>query len=46
MLLKYLSEQYGGEPPWEQRLFRDRPHLRRVVYGPSRAEEELGGKPQ
>ena len=35
MLLKYLAEQYDGEPPWEQRLFRDRPQLRRVVYGPS-----------
>jgi DNA-binding transcriptional LysR family regulator len=46
MLLKYLSEQYGGEPPWEQRLFRDRPHLRRVVYGPSCAKEDLGGRPQ
>jgi DNA-binding transcriptional LysR family regulator len=46
MLLKYLAEQYGGEPPWEQRLFRDRPHLRRVVYGPSCANEEPGGKPQ
>jgi DNA-binding transcriptional LysR family regulator len=34
MLLKYLAEQYAGEPPWEQRLFRDRPELRRVVYGP------------
>jgi hypothetical protein len=34
MLLKYLAEQYDGEPPWEQRLFRDRPELRRVVYGP------------
>jgi DNA-binding transcriptional LysR family regulator len=46
MLLKYLSEQYGGEPPWEQRLFRDRPQLRRVVYGPSCAKEDLGGRPQ
>ena len=34
MLLKYLREAYGGEPPWERRLFRGRPHLRRVVYGP------------
>ena len=24
MLLKYLNEQYGGEPPWERRLFRGR----------------------
>jgi DNA-binding transcriptional LysR family regulator len=35
MLLRFLDEQYNGEPPWEQRLFRDRPHLRRAVYGPS-----------
>ena len=24
MLLKYLNEQYGSEPPWERRLFRGR----------------------
>ena len=24
MLLKYLKEQYDGEPPWERRLFRGR----------------------
>jgi DNA-binding transcriptional LysR family regulator len=46
MLLRYLCEHYGGEPPWEQRLFRDRPLLRRVVYGPSCATEDLGGRPQ
>jgi LysR substrate binding domain len=51
MLLRFLAEQYDGEPPWEQRLFRDRPHLRRVVYGPSHtakdakedAKKDLGG---
>jgi DNA-binding transcriptional LysR family regulator len=35
LLLRFLAEQYEGEPPWEQRLFRDRPQLRRAVYGPS-----------
>ena len=52
MLLRFLAEQYDGEPPWEQRLFRDRPHLRRVVYGPSHAakdakedaKKDLGGR--
>jgi len=34
MLLKYLKEEYDGEPPWERRLFRGRAHLRRIVYGP------------
>lgn len=34
MLLKYLKEQYDGEPPWERRLFLGRPHIRRVVYRP------------
>ena len=43
MLLKYLSEQYDGEPPWERRLFRDRPQLRRVVYGPECASSETTG---
>jgi DNA-binding transcriptional LysR family regulator len=33
-LLKYLSAQYDGQPPWERLLFRDRPHLRRIVHGP------------
>ena len=37
MLLRFLAEQYEGEPPWEQLLFRDRPQLRRVVDGPSPA---------
>ena len=37
MLLRFLAEQYEGEPPWEQRLFRDRPQLRRAVYGPAPA---------
>ena len=46
MLLSYLSEQYGGEPPWERRLFRDRPKLRRVVYGPECASARTGGKLQ
>jgi DNA-binding transcriptional LysR family regulator len=32
-LLNYLVEQYGGQPPWERRLLRDRPHLRRIVCG-------------
>jgi DNA-binding transcriptional LysR family regulator len=40
MLLGFLAEQYDGEPPWEQQLFRDRPHLRRVVYGPSHAAKD------
>ncbi len=31
MLLKYLVEQYGDRPPWEQRLIHDRPHLLRLV---------------
>ena len=31
MLLKYLTEQYGDQPPWEQRLVYDRPHLRRIL---------------
>jgi DNA-binding transcriptional LysR family regulator len=31
MLLKYLVEQYGDRPPWEQRLIYDRPHLRRIL---------------
>ena len=31
MLLKYLIEQYGDRPPWEQRLVYDRPHLRRIL---------------
>ena len=34
MLLRFLAELYEGEPPWEQRLFRDCPQLRRAVYGP------------
>ena len=34
MLLKYLKEEYDGEPPWERRLFRGRAHLRRIVCGP------------
>ena len=42
MLLKYLAAQYDGEPPWERRLFRNRDHLRRVVYGPECASS--GGK--
>jgi len=46
MLLSYLSEQYGGEPPWERRLFRDRPKLRRIVYEPECAQAETGGKLQ
>jgi len=52
MLLRFLAERYDGEPPWEQQLFRDRPELRRVVYGPSQvakdakepAKKELGGR--
>jgi DNA-binding transcriptional LysR family regulator len=44
MLLRYLLEQYGGEPPWERRLFRDRPDLRRIVYGPECAPPAMGGK--
>jgi len=32
-LLKYLSDHYGGEPPWERQLFRERPELRRIVHG-------------
>src|SRR5262245_15357321 len=31
MLLRFLAEQYDGEPPWEQRLFGDRPQLRRCT---------------
>ena len=58
MLLRFLAEQYDGEPPWEQRLFRDRPQLRRVVCGPSHlardakrdakdaAKQDLGGRAQ
>ena len=34
MLLKYLKEEYDGEPPWERRLFRGRAQLRRIVCGP------------
>jgi DNA-binding transcriptional LysR family regulator len=34
LLLRFLAEQYEGEPPWEQRLFHERPQLRRIVCGP------------
>jgi DNA-binding transcriptional LysR family regulator len=44
MLLRFLAEQYEGEPPWEQRLFGDRPQLRRVVYGPSPAPKNTEEK--
>jgi DNA-binding transcriptional LysR family regulator len=33
LLLKYLAEQYSGEAPWEERLFRGRPDLRRIICG-------------
>jgi DNA-binding transcriptional LysR family regulator len=41
MLLRFLAERYGGEPPWEQRLFGDRPQLRRVVCGPSPSAKNI-----
>jgi hypothetical protein len=41
-LLKYLSAQYNGEPPWERLLFRDRPHLRRIVLGPECDSSAVG----
>jgi DNA-binding transcriptional LysR family regulator len=31
MLLNFLADEYGGQPPWERRLFRDRPQLRRII---------------
>jgi DNA-binding transcriptional LysR family regulator len=46
MLLKYLAEQYNGEPPWERRLFRNRPRLRRIVYGPECASSGAKGRLQ
>jgi len=45
-LLKFLSEQYGGEPPWERRLFRNRAHLRRIVHGPECASSGTQGRLQ
>jgi DNA-binding transcriptional LysR family regulator len=41
MLLGFLAEQYDDEPPWEQKLFRDRPQLRRVVYGPQQGAKNI-----
>jgi DNA-binding transcriptional LysR family regulator len=46
MLLKYLTEQYGGDPPWERRLFRNRAQLRRIVYGAECSSSGTGGKLQ
>jgi DNA-binding transcriptional LysR family regulator len=46
MLLKYLKDQYDGEPPWERRLFRGRAHLRRIVYGPECASATTRGRLQ
>jgi DNA-binding transcriptional LysR family regulator len=46
MLLKYLKDQYDGEPPWERRLFRGRTHLRRIVYGPECTSSATGGRLQ
>lgn len=45
-LLSFLVEEYGDEPPWERRLFHDRPRLRAVVHGPSCAAERARGRSQ
>ena len=46
MLLKFLSELYSDEPPWERLLFRHRPRLRRVVRGPDCVSSGTKGRLQ
>jgi DNA-binding transcriptional LysR family regulator len=46
MLLKYLVEHYDRIPPWERRLFRNRAHLRHVVYGNECSSSGTAGRLQ